>query len=199
MFAPPSIQKFLSYITGWLCFTGWQTGIAATAYLEATIIQGLIVLNNSRYVFERWHGTFLTVGVTIFCPLFNTFLAGRLPYIQSGLGVFHVIGFFVVISVLWALSPKTPAPEVWLDFQNSGGWSTTGGATIIGFVAPALAMFGMDSAVHMSEEVTDAGGALPRSILWQVFPTQEITANPDLCFLGPLASISFLVLSLLSR
>ena len=40
-FAPPSKQKFLSYISGWLSALGWNSNIAVTAYVTASLILAL--------------------------------------------------------------------------------------------------------------------------------------------------------------
>lgn len=37
-FAPPSTQKYLSYISGWLSALGWQANIALTAYTSGQFI-----------------------------------------------------------------------------------------------------------------------------------------------------------------
>jgi choline transport protein len=80
-FAPPRYQKVLSYYSGWLTAIGWQVYLASVCYLVGTLIQGMIVLNNPDYVFERWHGTLLTIAVVLFTITFNTALANRLPII----------------------------------------------------------------------------------------------------------------------
>ncbi|RMZ89218.1 hypothetical protein DV736_g3555, partial [Chaetothyriales sp. CBS 134916] len=90
-FAPRSKQKFLSYLIGWLCVLGWQSGVAIGSFLAATEIQGLIVLNNSDYVYERWHGTLIMIGLVLFVAFFNTFLARHLPLVEAGLAT--LIGF----------------------------------------------------------------------------------------------------------
>lgn len=66
---------------GWLTAIGWQVYLASVCFLVGTIIQGLIVLNNPSYVFERWHGTCLAIAIVFFCIIFNTTLASRLPVI----------------------------------------------------------------------------------------------------------------------
>ena len=60
---------------GWTSVLGWQTGLASLAFLVGTMIQGLLVLDNSDYVFKNWHGTLLVIAITAFCIIFNTFLA----------------------------------------------------------------------------------------------------------------------------
>lgn len=66
-FAPPRYQKGLSYLTGWLCATGWQVFLASVAFMVAGIIQGLIALNDDSYSFERWHATLLTIALMVSC------------------------------------------------------------------------------------------------------------------------------------
>jgi choline transport protein len=65
-FSPRKYQKVLSFFVGWLCVLGWQAGVAIGCFLAGTQIQGLIVLNNDSYVYERWHGTCLTIAVVLF-------------------------------------------------------------------------------------------------------------------------------------
>jgi hypothetical protein len=55
----------------------------AIAFLAGTIIQGLIVLNDSTYVYARWHGTLLVIAITAFSIFFNTFLANKLPMVEA--------------------------------------------------------------------------------------------------------------------
>ena len=95
-FAPKKHQKFLSYIVGWLCVLGWQTGIASIAYLAGGQIQGLVILNNGSYVPERWHGTLLVIAVATFAILFNTVLARKLPLVEGIVLVLHIFGFLAV-------------------------------------------------------------------------------------------------------
>jgi len=99
--APPWAQRYLSYITGWLCIAGWQGGVTGIGMLVATIIQGLIILNNPNYVPQGWHGTLMTIGIVLFCVLFNTYGARRLPLIEGALAVLHLGGVFVIIIILW--------------------------------------------------------------------------------------------------
>ena len=75
---PRSRQKLLSFVVGWLCTLGWQSGVAIGSFLAAIEIQGLVVLNNDSYVYERWHGTLLTIAIVLFVAFFNTFLAKHL-------------------------------------------------------------------------------------------------------------------------
>ena len=136
---------------GWTCFTGWQGAILSTSFLAGTIIQGLFALNMPNYVFERWHGTLLVIGIIAFSMLFNTFLAKKLPMIENLVLVLYIVGFFATIIPLWVLAPRNSAKSVFLEFSNGGNWSSTGTSVMIGLLGPVTSMLGFDCMVHMCE------------------------------------------------
>ena len=76
----------------------WQVNIASGAYLVVVQFQGLLILNDPSYVFERWHGTLLIIAVTIVALSFNTFLAKRLPLIEGSMLIIHSCDFFAILS-----------------------------------------------------------------------------------------------------
>ncbi|KAI0126747.1 amino acid/polyamine transporter I [Xylariales sp. AK1849] len=163
-FAPRKHQRFLSYIMGWLCVLGWQTSCASTAYVAGTQIQGLVVLNYPNYVYEAWHGTLLTIAIAGFAVFFNIALARKLPLIEAIILVIHVFAFFGIIVALWVLAPKSTAKEVFTTFSDPG-WGSLGASALIGITASILPLLGADAAVHMSEELRDAGRTLPRTMI----------------------------------
>ncbi|KAF2187994.1 amino acid transporter [Zopfia rhizophila CBS 207.26] len=165
-FAPRKHQKFLSYIVGWLCVLGWQTGIPSIAYLAGTQIQGLIILNNGSYVPERWHGTLLVIAVATVSIIFNTLLARKLPLIEGTVLILHIFGFFAVFITMWVLAPRSKASDVFGQFQDNAGWGNVGLSCLVGQLAPVFSLLGSDAATHMSEELRDASYTLPRAMIW---------------------------------
>jgi choline transport protein len=123
-FAPRSVQQPLSFFVGWLCVLAWQTGCAIGCFLAATEIQGLIVLNNADYVFERWHGTLLTIAIVFFVTIFNIFLVDHLPLVEDLVLFLHFAGFLAIALPLWIKGPRAQSSEVWTSFSNEGGWSS---------------------------------------------------------------------------
>ncbi|KAJ5772912.1 hypothetical protein N7457_007808 [Penicillium paradoxum] len=167
-FAPKRGQKFLSYITGWLSAMGWQCAIVSIAYLAGTIIQGLIVLNQPDYDFQRWHGTMLVIAISTFSILFNTFLAKNLPFVEGLILIIHVVGLFAIIIPLWVLAPRNNAHAVFTTFNNGGSWDNSGTATLVGLSTTITSMLGYDCSVHMSEEIKDASETLPKAMMSSV-------------------------------
>ncbi|KAK3660822.1 hypothetical protein LTR56_000580 [Elasticomyces elasticus] len=167
-FSPRGCQKFLSYLVGWISVLGWQTGLASITFIAGTLIQGLIVLNNPDYIFQRWHGTLLVIAIVAFAVVFNTVLAKRLPMIESVVLILHLLGFFGVLIPLWVLSPRNSTKTVFTQFENLGGWPTQGLSFMVGLLTSVYGLLGADSAVHMSEEIRDASIVLPRATMWSI-------------------------------
>ena len=138
-------------VAGYLVAAGWQFSIVSTAFLAGTILQGLLILNYENYVYEGWHGTLLVIAVTLFCIVFNVFLAKRLPFIEGVLLVIYIVGFFVIIIPLWVLAPRTETKVVFTKFNNEGGWSSLGTAVLVGLSGLVPSLAGFDCAVHMGE------------------------------------------------
>ena len=143
-------QQFLSYVTGWICVLGWQTGITSIAFLTSSQIQSLVVINNPSYVFERWHTTLLILLVSFFAIIFNTYLAKRLPLVEGIILVLHICGFFAILIPLWVMAPRSTASEVFGTFNNGGGWSSIGLSILVGMLSPVFTFIGPDSATHVS-------------------------------------------------
>lgn len=150
---------------GWMCVLGWQTSCASSAYISGTQIQGLVVMNYPNYKPEAWHGTLLTIAVSAFSVLFNTLLARKLPLIEALVLIIHIFGFIGIIVTLWVLSPTAQPSAVFTEFFDGGGWGSKGGSALVGLLAGILPLLGADAAVHMSEELRDAGRTLPRSMI----------------------------------
>jgi choline transport protein len=151
---------------GWISVVGWQVGLASLCFIVGTVIQGLIVLDNlNTYHFERWHGTLLVMAIVAFCILFNSFLAKKLPFVESTVLIIHVLGFFGILIPLWILAPRSSASSVFTGLTNFGGWPTNGLAFMVGLLTPVYTLLGADSAVHMAEEIKDASLVLPRAIM----------------------------------
>jgi choline transport protein len=150
---------------GWLCVLGWQSGTASGCFLAGTEIQGLIVLNYPNYVFQRWHGTLLSIAVVMICGIFNTLLARRLPLVEGLVLILHVLGFFAIMIPLWVFAPRSTASDVFTQFTDAGGWGSTGLACLVGIISPTVSLLGSDAATHMSEELKDAGKTLPKAMI----------------------------------
>ncbi|KAL9023096.1 MAG: hypothetical protein Q9180_008394, partial [Flavoplaca navasiana] len=116
----------------WLNVIGWQALLASGAYLCATMIQGLVILNYPDYPAERWHGTFILWAVIVVAVIVNTVIVSLLPKLECVILIIHVLGFFAVMIPLVYMAPHASAKDVFTLFVNAGGWQTTGLSFFVG-------------------------------------------------------------------
>jgi hypothetical protein len=129
-------------VKGWLTVIAWEAGQASVAFLGATVIQGLIILNQPNYVPTRWQGTLLYY-VVLACMVFvNTFLARWLPKVEGIFLCFHIIGFFAILIPLVYLGPHGSAKDVFATFINGGDWSSDGLSFFVGIIASVYTFTG---------------------------------------------------------
>ncbi|KAK7948538.1 amino acid transporter [Apiospora aurea] len=177
-FAPQRYQKLLSYMVGWFSGLGWQTALFVTSYTAAQQFEALIALNVPSYQIQGWHGTLLSIAITVFAIVFNTALARQLPLFEVLVGALDVLGFVAFLAVLWSMAPGAADGEVeearydddrrkkaWTGFQDNTGWGSVGLATLVGILGPSVTLIGANSTCHRSEEVRDASWVLPRSMV----------------------------------
>lgn len=118
----------------------------------------------SDYVIQGWHGALLTMAYVSSAILFNTSAIAKMPILE-GIAVFlHIAGFFAFLIIFWVMGPRAPAEATFTTFADDNGWGSLGLATLIGMVGPTTTYLGSDSAVHLSEELKDAGYVLPRAM-----------------------------------
>jgi choline transport protein len=83
------------------------------------------------------------------------------------LAVILTLTSFVVITVTClARTPSFASSEfVWTNFVNNSGWSSNGVVFLTGMANPNFIYAGIDGAVHLAEEVTDATRTVPRALM----------------------------------
>ena len=141
------------------------------SFIVGTEIQGLLVINDSSYVFERWHGTLLVIAVGVFCLLFNTFLARWIPVVENIGLILHLTGFVAILTTLWVMGAKSSASTVFFEFNDGGDWGNIGLSCLVGMLSATFSfggardislqsaletdnLIGPDSAVHMCKQTS---------------------------------------------
>jgi hypothetical protein len=107
-------------------------------------------------MYERWHGTLFVIAIIAFATIFNTFLAQRLPMIERLVLIIHLLGFFAIVIPLWISAPRNSAKDVFTEFSNAGGWSSTGLSVMAGILSPIYALLGVDSAAWEGNWIDEA-------------------------------------------
>ncbi|MCJ1374995.1 hypothetical protein MMC20_006228 [Loxospora ochrophaea] len=165
-FSPRKVQKPLSYFIGWMSALSWQAGQASGPFVLGTLIQGLAVVNYPDYEPTNWQGTLIVFAVVIPIYILNVYFMDIIPIFNTVMFGIYVSGFLAIIIPLWILSPRNTAEVVFTQFSNSGGWSSTGLALMVGQISPIYASICSDAAAHISEEVYSASLTVPRTMVY---------------------------------
>ena len=130
----------------------WITTCAQPAFLIGTLLQGLIVLNDETYVYERWHGTFLAWAVFSIPVCVNIFARRLLAPIEVVGGFTHIVFFIVWVAVLAALAPKSTSEFVFAtNVFGLSGWKNSGVQWCVGLLSAVFPLGGFDGVLHMSQ------------------------------------------------
>ncbi|GAW21671.1 hypothetical protein ANO14919_111940 [Xylariales sp. No.14919] len=181
MLASTSSGRFLSFITGWVTFAGWQAVTVSAAYLIGTLLQSVIILLDSSYTPQPWQTLLFFWAILAFAVFINTVASKTLAHFEGLILVLHIFGFFGILIPLVYLSPHGDA-SVFTTFVNGGGWPDRGLSFVVGLPASVFSLIGIahtstmtwamlimivgaDSAVHMSEEIRNATRVVPRAIM----------------------------------
>ncbi|KAF5000692.1 hypothetical protein FDECE_11155 [Fusarium decemcellulare] len=164
--SPPKYRRIFAWFAGWITMIGWVTCSLAGIFATAMQIQAWAILFSDNYVYERWHTSLLTIGLTTAFTLFAIFDIKHLHQVIFVAMFAHVFGYFTTsIYLLAHVTPKNSAEHVFKDFTNLSGWESDGIAWSIGLLTSAVSFVGWDSSTHMAEEMTLAAQNLPRTMI----------------------------------
>ncbi|KAK4634235.1 hypothetical protein CLAFUW4_00789 [Fulvia fulva] len=117
-FAPPSLQKPLSYVVGWCCCLGWIAGVPSCCVQLAGMVTTMVLLvHPNADVNQLWQATLLLFCFIVMAAAFNIFFAQHLPLAEGIILFAHIFGFFVFLLAFWILGEHAPASRVFAEFQ----------------------------------------------------------------------------------
>lgn len=97
-------------------------------------MQGIVVLNDSSYVIERWQTTLLMWGIVLVSFVQNIWGIRLLPMLELFSGAMHVLAFLVLFVVMLVLGRNANAEFVFTGFINESGWENQGVVWFIGLL-----------------------------------------------------------------
>jgi amino acid transporter len=156
--AGPRYGRLLGYLAGWWNFFAWIFATAVTLQITAAIIITMAQLNAPSYQYERWQ----VFVVFIFCAwLFAAivlFFNKAIPKIEQVGGFFIIAGFLITVIVSAVMRhvqhrPYATSHQVWDEFTNLTGYSSSGFAFLLGMLNGAFAVGVPDLTSHLAEEM----------------------------------------------
>ena len=90
-----------------MCALGWQSYVPGAANVGATTLQGLGAIASGTYIPQAYQTVLLTILICAFAPLFNTFLARRLPGVEGAVCLFYILAFLAVFITFLVTGPRS--------------------------------------------------------------------------------------------
>lgn len=149
-FAPAGWQKQASYASGWMTSLGWIASLAGSVYVCADLVRVCVNITYPDLVFTSWQIFLILLGLFLLTIVLNTLGTRVLPTIEVVSLIGHTVGFIVFIGIFWGMCrPLNGGREVFLDFQNNGGWTSYGTVCLLNQVSIIWSMLGSDTIVHI--------------------------------------------------
>lgn len=154
MFAPPGVMSraFWGLLQGWVTVFAWMATCAQPAFILATLLQGIVVLDSDTYAPERWHGTLIAWGLFAIPVFVNVFARKVLPTVEVVGAITHITFFIVFVVTLCVLAPRHSSEFVFTtNVFGLSGWQNTGVQWCIGLLSAVFPVGGFDGVLHMSK------------------------------------------------
>ncbi|PGG96979.1 hypothetical protein AJ79_09386 [Helicocarpus griseus UAMH5409] len=164
---PKRASRILGYVLGWLTNACWYFISAASFLMIAQIMQAMIAAAEPSYTPQMWHAYLLYSAFIIIAFLANLPRVYKVvPWFLSG-SVFVIIGtaLFILISLLARAHPKQTAKAVFVEVVNETGWDSDVVVFFLSILPGIAAVGGLDSALHMTEEVAYPSKQIPQVMI----------------------------------
>lgn len=119
-FSPPSARRFLTYMQGWVTWTGYIAGLASLLNSNVVIIEGVIGIQYPSFEVTGWKTFLIIAAVLLFCYVVNVWFFQLVPWFEVLAGIVNIVFFFVFLVTIWLLAPRNPASFLMTKSVYSG-------------------------------------------------------------------------------
>lgn len=121
--APPEHRRYITWMQGWISWTGWIAVLAGAVNLAANITTTLASESYPEYRPQGWHTVLIMWALVIALGLLNTFAFFLVPYLEMVSAVIHVFLFIGVLVVLLCLGSRHTAGFAFFADTTASGWT----------------------------------------------------------------------------
>ncbi|EJC97506.1 amino acid transporter [Fomitiporia mediterranea MF3/22] len=171
-FSSPRWRNFLAWIVGYANTIGTVSAVASVNWgCAVQVMAAASIGTNQNFVATdvETFGVYCLIMVT--CAIICCLATKVIARLQTAYIIFNVLLCLAVIIALPAATPDdlmNDAKFALTDFTNTTTWPA-GFAFCLSFLAPLWTILSFDSAVHISEEASNAAIAVPWAIVGSIF------------------------------
>lgn len=170
--APEKIRRPLSFLTGWANSLGLIGGVCSINYGFATLILSLPTISTEgKFQSTKYECYAIFVAITLVhlaCISIPTYLISKFQTVCVLLNL--VLVFLVMIAIPIGASSKgvlNDGKYVFTDATNQTDWEY-GWSFLLAMMACIWTIGSFDSAIHTSEEATNAQDSAPKAIIMSI-------------------------------
>ncbi|CAG9953791.1 unnamed protein product [Clonostachys rosea f. rosea IK726] len=165
---PARINRGISYTCGMVMMMSWLAVGAAVLIIPSSQILAIVQFYHPSYEKKVWHSFLLYEAMTLLIAAVSTWVLPRFKRIHD-VGFALTMAMFAVSFLLLASRPTERATHefVWGTFLNSTGWPD-GMCFLMALLTTSFGYAGLDSALHLAEEVENPRRQVPRAIVLTV-------------------------------
>ncbi|KAG8162111.1 hypothetical protein KVR01_007876 [Diaporthe batatas] len=167
-FSPPSCRRFLTWMQGWMTWTGYVALLASCLNGNTLVLEGMIQLTHPDYEPGGWHTTLIIFATMAFCSGINLFAFRLVPWFELLSGILNVCMLLIFLVVVWLLSPRN-STDIFFETNVSSGWDNYFVAANLGALSNIFLFCSFESVIHMGEETRNAKRAVPTAMFWAIF------------------------------
>ncbi|KAK7911125.1 GABA permease [Apiospora marii] len=167
-FAPAGSRRFLTWIQGWVTWTGYVATFASSVNFGTAVLEGIIELNYPDYVVEGWRTTLISLATLAVITLVNLFAFRAVPWFDLFSGVLNILLFVAFMIIFLVMAPKNSG-DIFRQTNVASGWDNYYAASQIGSLSNVWLFIGFEAVIHMGEETKDAKKIVPQSLFWSIF------------------------------
>ncbi|KAJ5689953.1 amino acid transporter [Penicillium macrosclerotiorum] len=164
MVSAPRYRALVAFVMGWLSVVAWALTSASTALVCAQMAGSIAGLYHPNYVAEAWQTWMIYTLLVLIATAIVCLLPASLPRGEMVMFASSFLGFLVsIVTVLAMQTNKQSANAVFVDYENTSGWSD-GTSFIIGLGTCMYAYLAIDGACHIAEELPNPSRDVPRAM-----------------------------------
>jgi choline transport protein len=157
----------LGYLVGWGTNACWFFITAVSFLFTAQITIALVQVTNPSYSPPAWHTYVLYCALTVQGAAINLPKAHHaIDWAVKSMVVFvNGSAVFILVSLLVRAHPKPTAETVFVEVVNQTGWDSNLVVFCLNILPGLAAIGGLDSAIHLTDEVEEPGRLIPIAML----------------------------------
>ncbi|KAI9927590.1 hypothetical protein MW887_003209 [Aspergillus wentii] len=164
--SPKGYSRVLSYACGAVNIFSWVSISAGVTILPAQFIISMAITYHEGYEAQRWHYFLIYQVANLIVLVYNIFGLRKTSWIHDVGFVVSLSSFAIIFITCLARSPHKKSSEfVWTTFINESGWQSNGIAFLTGMINPHYIYAGIDGAIHLAEECSNASRAVPFALM----------------------------------